>query len=113
MQSEAQKDNSTASRHYKWLATANPYFEDAVISSAYYFKNNGNDNLLPYTILTDALHANPFSVKLLKAYSIEAARLGFSDYANSALERLRPLLSNQALRKFLTDNQTTFAQVIQ
>lgn len=113
LQSEAQKDNSTASRHYKWLATANPYFEDAVISSAYYFKNNGNDNLLPYTILTDALHANPFSVKLLKAYSIEAARLGFSDYANSALERLRPLLSNQALRKFLTDNQTTFAQVIQ
>ncbi|MEQ9414201.1 MAG: hypothetical protein RIF39_10240, partial [Cyclobacteriaceae bacterium] len=113
LQSEDQKDTTAAKRLYKWLATANPYLEDAVISSAHYFKTNGGDNLLPYTILTDALHANPYSIKLLKAYSIEAAQLGFTDYANSALERLRPLVPLQSLRKFLTDNQSTFAQVIQ
>ncbi|MFZ1806107.1 MAG: hypothetical protein WAU36_02740 [Cyclobacteriaceae bacterium] len=113
IQNESRKDTAAVRRQYKWLATANPYLEEAVISSANYFKANSNDNLLPYSILTDALHANPFSVKLLKAYSIEAAQLGFTDYANSALERLRPLVPSQALRKFLTDNQNTFAQVIQ
>lgn len=111
--SEARQDTTSASRQYKWLASANSYLEDAVISSAHYFKVNGSDNLVPYTILTDALLANPFSVKLLKAYSIEAAHLGFINYANSALERLRPLMSQQALRKFLSDNQNTFEQVIQ
>jgi len=113
LQSEMSTDTAAAKEQYKWLAHANPYLEDAVISSANYFKKNGKDNILPYSILTDALHANPFSVKLLKAYSIEAAQLGFSEYANSALERLRPLLPANSLRKFLIDNQRTFAQVIQ
>ena len=113
IQNETRKDTIVTPRQYKWLATANPYLEEAVISSANYFKINSSDNLLPYSILTDALHANPFSVKLLKAYSIEAARLGFTDYATSALERLRPLVSIQVMRKFLIDNQNTFAQVIQ
>ncbi|MBX2941541.1 MAG: hypothetical protein KF860_04275 [Cyclobacteriaceae bacterium] len=113
LQSELNKDTTTAKLQFKWLASANPYLEDAVISSARYFKENGKDNLLPYTILTDALLANPFSVKLLKAYSMEAAQLGFSEYANSSLERLRPLISAESLRKFLIDNQHTFAQVIQ
>lgn len=113
LQSEQQRDSTEASRLYHWLATANPYHEDAIIAAATYFKTKNKDRLLPYTIITDALHANPYSVKILKAYSLEAAHLQFNDYANSALERLRPLVSAQALRKFLTNNQTTFAQVIQ
>jgi len=110
---EAQGDTLTAARQFRWLTKANPYQEDAVIAAANYFKKNTGDRLVAYTILTDALHANPFSVKLLKAYSKEAALLEFSEYANSALERLRPLISPTALRKFLTENQSVFAKVIQ
>ncbi len=100
-------------QQYQWLAKANPYHEEAIISAAKYLGNNLADNFITYRILTEALHANPYSVKLLKAYSIEAAKLGFDEYANSALERLRPLMPPQSLRKFLINNQNTFAQVIQ
>jgi hypothetical protein len=48
----------------------------------------------------------------MKAYSLEAARLGFSDYANDALERLRLLISIDAMRAFLLNNQDAFAKVI-
>jgi hypothetical protein len=48
----------------------------------------------------------------LKAYSLEAARLEFVDYANDALERLRSFISIDAMRTFLLNNQNTFAQVI-
>lgn len=107
------KDSAVLRRNYKWLAGANPYLEEAIEASANYFRKTDKDQLLPYTILADAILVNPFSVKLLKAYSLEAAKMGFTDYANSTLERLRPLVSTSALRKFLTDNQNTFAQVIQ
>ena len=113
LQSEMEGDTAAATRQYNWLATANPYLEDAVISSSNYFKKHGKDTLMPYTILANALQANPFSVKLLKAYSLEAARMGFVDYANSALERLRALVPPGPLRNFLMANQRTFGQVIQ
>jgi hypothetical protein len=110
---QQQGDSLQASRQFQWLKTANPYQEEAIIAAAAYSKKHTTENLAAYTILTEALHANPFSVKLLKAYSKEAARLGFGEYANSALERIRPLISASALRKFLEDNQNTFAQVIE
>ncbi len=110
---ESDEDSAKTARQFRWLASANPYQENAVIAAANYYKQKANDNLLAYSILTEALHANPHSVKLLKAYSLEAAAVGFSEYAQSALERLRPLMSAASLRKFLTDNQSAFAQVIQ
>lgn len=110
---EQRGDTTETKRLYKWLATANPYHDEAVISAAQFFKKWGKEKLTPYSILTDALHANPYSVKLLKAYSLEAAQLEFNSYAQSALERLRPLISPPALREFLIENRDTFKQVIQ
>lgn len=111
--SELNGDSTEASRLYRWLSTINPYDEEAVIAAAQYFKNITDDPLTTYNILADALHANQFSVKLLKAYSLEAARLNFDTYAQSSLERLRPLMSPQSLRDFLAQNQETFQRLIQ
>ncbi|MEQ8425018.1 MAG: hypothetical protein RIA63_09930, partial [Cyclobacteriaceae bacterium] len=109
--SKSAGDSSAIRKQYRWLATANTYNEEAIIASSEFFKSE-KDKFHSYSILADALHNNPFSVKILKAYSLEAARLGFSEYANDALERLRPLISAQALTKFLSENQNTFAQVL-
>lgn len=109
---ESTGDSIAASKNYNWLANANPYDEEAIIAAANYFKRKGADNLKTYSILVEALYSNPFSIKLLKAYSLEAARLGFAEYANDALERLRSLISIDAMRTFLLNNQNTFAPVI-
>ncbi len=105
-------DTTEIARNYQWLATANPYDEESIIAAAQYFKINSVDDLKPYSILVEALHSNPYAIKLLKAYSLEAARLGFADYSNDALERLRSLISVSAMRTFLLNNQNAFAQVI-
>ena len=109
---ESKGDSLTAAKQFQWLATVNPYDEESIIGAAHYFKVKSADNLKSYSILVEALHSNPYSIKLLKAYSLEAARLGFVDYANDALERLRSLMSTNAMRVFLLNNQNTFAQVI-
>ena len=106
-------DTIATSAQFRWLAFVNPYHEDAVIAAADYFRTQDGDQLLPYVILTEALHANPHSAKLLKSYSIEAAQRGFDEYAQDGLERLRHVLPARMLRNFLTQNQDTFAQVLQ
>ena len=111
--SELNGDSVLATQNFNWLAHANPYLEEGIIAAANYFKRESKVDLRSYSILTEALHVNPYSVKLLKAYSLEAARLGFIDYSNGALERLRQLVSADTMRKFLLNNQNTFAQVLQ
>jgi len=111
--SDINGDSVASSKLYKWLAEANPFDEEATISAAQYLSARSTDNLIAYNIITDALHANPYSVKLLKAYSIEAATLNFQDYTNSALERLKSQISTQAFREFLLEHQETFQGLLQ
>lgn len=111
--SEMSGDSVTTSHLYDWLSTANPFDEEAVIDAANYAKSHSDDRLRSYAILTDALHSNDHSIKLLKAYCLEAARMGFYEYSRSALERLRVLQSPERMRQFLLDNQEAFQPVMQ
>jgi hypothetical protein len=102
-------DSVNAKKNFEWLHFANAYFDDAVVTSAWYFKANSSNNLKAYEILVEAILINPQSVKILKAYSLEAAKMGFDDYAKSGLERLSRLIPAPAFRKFMLDNQQTFS----
>ncbi|NJN41967.1 MAG: hypothetical protein HC811_06835 [Flammeovirgaceae bacterium] len=99
---------SDAEKYFNHLAATNPFFEEAVISSAQFHKKHTSDPLKAYNIITDALHEFPESIKLLKAYAIEAKLNGFDDYANSALTRLQARISTPAFRSFIIENQLTF-----
>lgn len=98
-------DSVVANRNYEWLATANPFFEDGVVAAAAYFKEHSKDKLKSYTILSDAIQKNTHSVKLLKAYCLEAARFGLDGYVQDVLERLKPLISEKAYQRFVSDNR--------
>ena len=77
-----------AAKLYQILGTYNPYFEEGVIAAANFFIKQDPESLRPYTMLTDALYANPKSIRLLQAYVQEASRKGFDGYAASAAQRL-------------------------
>ncbi|MCB0488539.1 MAG: hypothetical protein R2820_10080 [Cyclobacteriaceae bacterium] len=111
--SEMSGDTIVTGNFFNWLSTANPFDEEAVIDAANFAKLHSKYRLRSYTILTDALHSNDHSIKLLKAYCLEAARMGFYEYSRSALERLRALLTPERMRQFLLDNQQTFQPVLQ
>jgi hypothetical protein len=87
---KAQKagDSVNAAKQFKWLS-ANPYFEDGLIAASKFFQPKGMDS---YSMLVDGLLHHPSSVRIRKAYALEAARRGFADYASSALEQLKPVI---------------------
>ena len=84
MLSEASGDTIAAEANYKVLAVYNPFYEEGIIAAARYFKSHSTDSFKAYNILTDALHVNRRSVRLLTAYIAEAARMGLDNYAREA-----------------------------
>jgi len=87
LQNEASGDSIMASKNYEIVGRYNPYFVDAVIAAADYFRDHSNDRMKAYTILVDAIQVNTSSARLFRAYAGEALRLGFSEYALGALQR--------------------------
>jgi len=85
---EASGDNETARRNYELLGKSNPFFEEAIIATANFFRKQDTKGIKPYSILTEAIYINQRSPKLLKAYAAEASRQGFDSYASSAVETL-------------------------
>jgi tetratricopeptide (TPR) repeat protein len=84
-------DSLTIIGNYNLLATSNPYFEEGILVASEFFRNQDQESLKSYNILVEAIYVNPQSLRLLKAYASEAARMGFDEYAKSARERLGEL----------------------
>jgi hypothetical protein len=102
---ESKGDMQKSAKNYHWLATANPYFDEAIVASAKFYKAISKERLKAYNILVNALQVNPRSVKILKAYGLEAFRMGFDEYSQSAFDRLEGLIGPQAFRKFISENR--------
>jgi hypothetical protein len=88
---ESSGDTTLARKNYEILGTYNPYFEEGLIASSNFFRNDNTGGLKSYTILAEAIQINANSIRLLKAYTLEATRLGFDEYAFNAQQRLKNL----------------------
>jgi hypothetical protein len=95
MLSEVSGDTVLAAKNYEVLAKYNPFYEEGVIAAARFFKNHSTNSFKAYNILTDAMHVNRRSVRLLRAYAAEAARMGFEKYAADAQAELENLSRDQ------------------
>lgn len=105
-------DFALTNRNFSYLATANPFFEEAVVVAAEFFRENSIQDLKAYNILTDALHANPQSVKLLKAYSLEAVRSGLPEFASHSINQLQGQISPGAFSKFVSENRDLLGALV-
>ena len=97
-----------ASKGFHWLATANPFFEDAVVAAVHFFNKNGEDKVKTYSLLMSALDQNPNSIKLLKAYIVQSADVGFEESAQDALDKQKTLLHPKAFLRFIDENPEIF-----
>ena len=95
LMNEVSGDTTSAVRNFHVLAKYNPFFEEGIIASARYFKKHSANPMRAYNILTDAIHVNQNSIRLLTAYVAEAARMGFDEYAADANQDLEELIKNQ------------------
>jgi hypothetical protein len=69
----------------------NPFFEEGIVAAAHYYVKKDSLSNRAYDILAEAIQVNTTSIPLLRAYAREAVRMGFEDYATSALARVEEL----------------------
>jgi hypothetical protein len=89
---QAAGDSTNANKYFQWLGNSNPYFEDGLIAAAEYFQKKGHTS---YGLLAEGQLYHPSSIRIRKAYALESARRGFDDYAQNALQTLKPLISSR------------------
>ena len=56
-----------------------------------------------YNLLVNAVEYNPYSIGLLKAYSLAAVDMGLSDYAEFSLVSLYELLPEEEYNTFVNE----------
>ena len=94
--SDAHGDRAKARQYFSIVGTWNPYFEDGILAAADFFRTEDKEKMKPYEILVEAIQVNSDSYRLLTAYAREADRMGFSEYAASARERLMAIKAGTA-----------------
>ncbi|RDC64480.1 tetratricopeptide repeat protein [Adhaeribacter pallidiroseus] len=88
---------------YRQVPQALIYNEEAVLAAANYFsKVQKNDNQA-YNLLLSSIKYNPFSARLYQAYIFTSIKLGFIDFAQTAAEELKSLLSPAEYAIFRTN----------
>lgn len=108
---EASGDTATARQNYELIAYMNPFFEEAVIHSAEFISLR--DGFEAYKILLSALEINPKSIKLLKAYIKQCARVELNTYAENSLEELKTLVSPEKYREVRNQYDMLVKEVVE
>lgn len=80
------------------LGRRNAFHEDQVIAVVDELKQREASG--GYELLVDATEINPYSVKLLKKYSLIALDWNLNDYADQTLEKLKALISEEEFEHF-------------
>jgi Flp pilus assembly protein TadD len=94
------------------LGHENPYFESAVLLSANYFNEQGNQDMA-YEILVESSRLNANSTALLKAYALQAVSMNLSSYAEKAYNDLAKHLTLKEWEEFAQKYETIKEEVEQ
>ncbi|QMU30077.1 YfgM family protein [Adhaeribacter radiodurans] len=103
----AEKTNpQRAKTFYQQIPQVLIYNEDAVLAAANFFSRVLKNDNQAYDLLLSSIKYNPFSSRLYQAYVFSSIKLGFIDFAQTAAEELKNLLSPAEYANF----QTTYEQ---
>jgi Flp pilus assembly protein TadD len=93
------KDTMQIAAFTEQLGMKNVFFEEGVLEAARYFDQQGAVQKA-YDILVNAARVNISSVAILKAYALQALKVGLTSYARDAKEELALLLNDEEYETF-------------
>lgn len=96
-------DPKQARALYRQFPQALIYNEDAVLTAANYFSQVQKNDNQAYNLLLSSIKYNPYSARLYQAYVFTSIKLGFIDFAQTAAEELKSLLSPAEYAIFRTN----------
>jgi hypothetical protein len=97
---EQQGRQSQAHRNYQ-LLTSDPFFEMGIVEAARYYNSLSEGDFKAYDLLLEAISVNKYSIRLLKAYGKQCARLNLDTYKQTTLETLESLMNGEAYEAYL------------
>jgi hypothetical protein len=97
-------DPAIRRQEYEILGRYNLYFTEGVVAAARYFVETEPESHTAYAILVDAVQASPHSVRVLKAYILEATRIGYSLFAEQGFRMLEERVGKAEALRFRKDH---------
>ena len=98
-----EKESEAATQYYASVADLNPFYDQGVVASAYFFRNELNDEQQAYHILLNGVKINPHSATLQKAYILQCLSMYLTTYAESGLSSLKQMVSAAEYESFLQE----------
>ena len=89
-----------AATYYNKIPQSLIYKEEALLAAANYFSRVQKNDNKAYDVLLAGIKYNPFSAALYQAYIFNSIKLGFIDFAATAAEELRSLLTSEEYSAF-------------
>jgi hypothetical protein len=107
----ASQSNDTLSVRlaYDSIAINNPFFEKGILEMSGFYHNH-NQDLKAYQILLNAYRYNVYSPQILKAYITQSLKMGFTAYAEDALESYRLRVNESRYLRFKQEIDSVFVQ---
>lgn len=102
--------NMADSTAYKHLGYDNAFFVDGILVAAEFFKDDP-DEFRSYGIIIDAIYYNPNSSRLRYQYTLAALELGFTDYAENALNEFKERYSEPLFNQLLEAYEVTLKEL--
>ena len=93
-------DTAKVRGHFEWITRHNVWFEDGVLRAAEYLQSAARDPFAGNAVLARAMHVNPHSIRIRKAYITDCVRQGLTPAADIALAELARQISEDEFREF-------------
>ena len=98
-----EQGHAAAEQQYIHLSDINPFYDQGIVASAYFFRNEVNDVQRAYNTLLNGVKINPYSATLQKAYILQCLSMHLTAYAESSLAALKQLVPSGEYEAFLQE----------
>jgi predicted Zn-dependent protease len=107
---ERQNRHKEAKKYYDQALQAMPGHEATVLAAAAFYNTKMRDSNKVYDLLLNSITYNPYNPEVYKAYILQSLAIGYSAFAESAMEELAKLIPPAEMGAFRQQYQQKKAQ---
>ena len=107
---ERQNRHKEAKKYYDQALNAMPAHEATVLAAAAFYNTHLRDSNKVYDLLLNSITYDPYNPEVYKAYILQSLRVGYTSFAESAMEELARLIPPAEMGAFRQEYQQKKAQ---
>ena len=93
-------DHKKAQVYFDQALKSAPFSEEVVLSVADFYLKAKKDVDKAYSVVTNAVRINPYSLPLYKSYAMRAIEMGLDSYGDSAVKTIQDMTNQTDFERF-------------